>query len=60
MQVKNTKDENKQTARRTPDSIIIPYRIDGVIHHIYPRCGSAIQGEKNEEQDNVLVYCSNR
>lgn len=55
MQVKNTKDENKQTDRRTPDSIIIPYRIRGVIHHVYPRCGSAIQGEKNEEQDNVHV-----
>ena len=25
MRVKNTKDENKQTDRRTPDSIIIPY-----------------------------------
>ena len=48
MQVKNTKDENKQTDRRTPDSIIIPYRIDGVIHHVYPRCGSAIQGEKEK------------
>lgn len=32
MQVKNTKDENKQTDRRTPDSIIIPYRIRGVIY----------------------------
>ena len=48
MQVKNTKDENKQTDRRTPDSIIIPYRIDGVIHHVYSRCGSAIQGEKEK------------
>ena len=55
MKVKNTKDENKQTERRTPDSITIPYRIHGVIHHVYPRCGSAIQGEKNEEQDNVHV-----
>ena len=32
MQVKNTKDENKQTDRRTPDSITIPYRIHGVIY----------------------------
>ena len=55
MQVKNTKDENKQTDRRTPDSIIIPYRIDGVIHHVYPRCGSAIQGEKEKNYMNILL-----